>query len=159
MARNGVIGRDGGLPWHLPADLKAFKDATMGKPIIMGRKTWSAIGRALPGRLNIVVSRDESLQLPDATVCHTLDEAFAQALASGADEAMVIGGANIYAQALPLADCLILTVVQAEVPGDCYFPEFDESRWQLVERELRAQDQVNAFDLEFRRYERPVSPV
>lgn len=154
LARNGVIGKDGQLPWHLPADLKAFKAATMGKPVVMGRKTWDSIGKALPGRLNLVISRDRQLKLTTATLCHSLDEALAAAAEQGFAEVMIIGGAAIYAEALPLADVLILTVVQADPDGDCKFPDYDETQWRVVQRTHRPRDDANVFDLEFQRLER-----
>ncbi|NNF52484.1 MAG: dihydrofolate reductase [Gammaproteobacteria bacterium] len=156
LARNGTIGKDGDLPWRLPADLRAFKATTMGKPVIMGRKTWESIGRALPGRPNFVISRDSQLALAGATLCHSLSEALAEAAKLGADEAMVIGGAAIYAEALPVADTLILTVIQAEIEGDRVFPAFDETLWQVVQRELRPADEANAYAMEFLRLERLV---
>ncbi len=154
LARNGVIGKNGGLPWHLPADLKAFKATTMGKPVVMGRRTWDSIGKALPGRLNIVISRDRKLELKGAVLCHSLDDALATAAAHDASEVMLIGGATIYAEALPLADTLTLTVVQADLDGDCSFPDFDETQWQVVERSLRPADADNAYDLEFLSFKR-----
>jgi len=156
MARNGTIGKNGELPWRLPADLKAFKATTMGKPVIMGRKTWESIGRALPGRPNFVISRDRELNPPGASLCHSLDQALADAASLGAEEAMVIGGAAIYTEALPLADALILTVIQADIDGDRAFPEFDQSRWQPVERTFRPADEANEYDMVFLRLERMV---
>lgn len=154
LARNGVIGKDGGLPWHLPADLRAFKATTMGKPVVMGRKTWESIGRPLPGRLNIVVSRNRQLELASATVCHSLNEALAAAAGQGYPEVMIIGGAAIYAEALPIADALILTIVHADIDGDRSFPDYADGQWRTVHRELRPSDDANAFDLEFLRLER-----
>jgi dihydrofolate reductase len=137
IAENGVIGREGGLPWRLSSDLKRFKADTMGKPIIMGRKTWEGIGRPLPGRLNIVVTRDPAFRADGAETVRSLDEAIVLARArgrcmAGADEICVIGGGEIYRQALPLADRLYVTHVLAEVEGDTRFPEIDSDVWQVV---------------------------
>lgn len=140
VADNGVIGRDNGLPWRLPGDLKRFKALTLGKPVIMGRKTFASIGRPLPERLNIVVTRDPAARFDGASVVHSLEEALAAAAASGAAEAMVIGGAEIYALALPLADRLELTEVAAAPEGDAFFPAFDRSAWRELARETVATE-------------------
>ncbi|WP_353645915.1 dihydrofolate reductase [Mesorhizobium sp. WSM2239] len=138
IAENGVIGRKGGLPWRLSSDLKRFKADTMGKPIVMGRKTWESFPkRPLPGRLNIVVTRDPTFRAEGAETVHSLDEAIALARArgrcmAGADEICVIGGGEIYRQALPLADRLHVTHVLAEVEGDTRFPDIDSDVWQAV---------------------------
>ncbi len=120
MAANRVIGRDNQLPWHLPADLKHFKQLTLGKPVVMGRKTYASIGRPLPERTNIVVTRDRDYEAPGCVVVHSLDEALAAA--GEAAEVMVIGGAGIYRQVLPRTDTLYLTEVHAEFEGDTLFP-------------------------------------
>ncbi|MGM0577785.1 MAG: dihydrofolate reductase [Myxococcota bacterium] len=134
VSRNGVIGKDGGLPWHIPGDLKHFKRNTMGHAIIMGRRTWESIGRPLPGRRNIVVSRRRDLEIPGCEVAHDLDEALA--LARTEDDApRVIGGASLYEEALPRATRLLLTEVDRDVEGDTFFPEFERSEWVEVERE------------------------
>ena len=132
MARNRVIGRDNRLPWRLPADLAYFKQVTMGHPVVMGRRTHESIGRALPGRQNIVVTRNRAFSAPGCTVVGSLDEAWKAA--GDADEASVIGGTSLFAEALPLADRIHLTEVEAEVPGDTFFPPFDRSLW--TEREI-----------------------
>jgi dihydrofolate reductase len=138
MAQNRVIGRNNNLPWYLPEDLKHFKRITMGKPIIMGRKTFESIGKALPGRSNIVVTRNPDYAADGIRVVTSLDEArtLSESIVEidGMEEAIVIGGAEIYRLALPLADRLYLTEVHAEVEGDTYFPEFDRSPWQEVVR-------------------------
>lgn len=135
MAKNRAIGLDGAMPWHLPRELKHFKETTMGKPIVMGRKTWLSIGRALPGRQNIVMTRDRRFRADGCDVVHSLEEAFQAA--EGA-EVMVIGGGQLYALALPFADRLVLTVVDCEPEADTWFPEWDEARW----REVAARDEV-----------------
>jgi dihydrofolate reductase len=145
LAENRVIGRDNQLPWHLPADLKHFKALTLGKPIIMGRKTFDSLGRPLPGRTNIVVTNQAGLQLPGAVVVNSLEDALTaaqnQALLDDVDEVMVIGGEKIYRQCLKLADRLYLTLVEAEPEGDAWFPPFDADAWTLVEtREVAAGD-------------------
>ena len=134
LAQNRVIGRDNQLPWHLPADLKHFKALTLGKPIIMGRKTWDSLGRPLPGRLNLVVSRQPSLQLEGAEVFASLTEALVRADAwareQGVSELMLIGGAQLYELGLAQADRLYLTRVAVSPEGDAYFPEVSDADWQ-----------------------------
>lgn len=136
LGENRVIGVDNSMPWHLPGDFKYFKATTLGKPIIMGRKTWDSLGRPLPGRLNIVVSRQADLQLEGAEVFASLEAAVARAeewaLEQGASELMLIGGAQLYGQGLEHADRLYLTRVALSPEGDAWFPEFDQQQWQLV---------------------------
>jgi len=131
-SKSGVIGINNQLPWHLPADLKHFKALTTGHPIVMGRKTWDSLGRPLPNRRNIVISRQIDLELSGAECFSSLESAIAAC--KGAREVFVIGGAQIYEQALPLVDQLIITEVDIEVAGDAFFPKID-SRWKIVERE------------------------
>ncbi len=147
-ARNGVIGRDGGLPWRLKADLQLFKANTLGKPVIMGRKTWDSLKlRPLPGRTNIVLSRDQSFEAKDAVVCDSWSEALSiareQAEEDGAEEVCVIGGEALFALALPKARRLYLTEVEAEVDGDARFPDFNEADWIEVRRQAHAADDTN----------------
>nr|WP_232106316.1 dihydrofolate reductase [Pseudomonas mendocina] len=158
LARNRVIGRDNQLPWHLPADLKHFKAMTLGKPIIMGRKTWDSLGRPLPGRLNIVVSRQPGLALEGAEVFATLEAAIeradAWARAEDAEELMLIGGAQLYELGLAQADRLYLTRVGLEPDGDAFFPEIDESAWRMassVEHPASAETPFYAFEVWERR--------
>lgn len=133
LAANGMIGRDNGMPWHLPEDLKRFRALTLGHPIIMGRRTWDALGRPLPGRTSIVVSRQPGLVLDDAIAVTSLDEAIeAAATATGGEHAFVIGGAQLYALALPRVQRLLLTEIADSFGGDTVFPAFDRSQW--VER-------------------------
>nr|MBF0684178.1 dihydrofolate reductase [Pseudomonas sp.] len=150
-AKNRVIGRDNALPWRLPADLAHFKRTTLGKPIIMGRKTWDSLGRALPGRLNIVVSRNPELQATGATVVGNLEQALNACKASGAQEACVIGGEAIFAMALPLADTVIATEIDAEVPGDTWFAPLPAG-WRETRRE--PQPEENGYRYDFVTYER-----
>jgi dihydrofolate reductase len=152
MSQNRVIGRNNALPWYLPEDLKYFKQITMGKPI-MGRKTWESIGRPLPGRTNIVITRDPSFAAEGVKVVHSLDEAIRMAekicLINGSDEAVVMGGAEIYALALPRADRLYMTQVHAEVHGDAFFPEFDLDSWEELGREDFKASGANPYDYSF----------
>ncbi|BAN45977.1 dihydrofolate reductase [Metapseudomonas resinovorans] len=136
LAQNRVIGRDNQLPWHLPADLKHFKAMTLGKPIIMGRKTWDSLGRPLPGRLNLVVSRQQGLVLEGAEVFPSLEAAIERASAwaweKEADELMLIGGAQLYTEGLAAADRLYLTRVELAPEGDAWFPEVSQQDWRLA---------------------------
>jgi dihydrofolate reductase len=138
----GAIGRDGGLPWHLPDDLKRFKALTIGKPVIMGRKTWDSIGKPLPGRMNIVVSRRRDLEIPDATVVASLEEAFTAA--GEVPEVCVIGGAEIYRLALARTDVIHLTRVHAVVAADTFFPELVASEWDELPGDRHAADDRHA---------------
>lgn len=135
LAANGIIGRDNTMPWHLPEDLKRFRALTTGHPIIMGRKTWDSLGRPLPGRTSIVVSRQAGLDIPGALVVPSLAAAVeAAAQAPGGDEAFVIGGAQLYALALPQVDRLLLTEIADAFDGDTAFPDFDRSQWRETAR-------------------------
>ena len=159
MARNRVIGRNNNLPWYLPGDLKYFKQATMGKPIIMGRKTWDSIGRPLPGRMNVVISRDPEWQAPAGTtpaksLGDALVKAGAQAEIEGGEEVMIIGGGQIYAEALPIVDRMYVTLVHAEVEGDAFFPEVDWSEWEELGREDFSASENNPYDYSFVVYQR-----
>lgn len=153
MATNRVIGKDNGLIWHLPNDLKFFKTKTMGKPMIMGRNTFESIGKPLPGRTNIVVTRDTQYRAAGTIVTHSLDEALAlardMALKDSVDEIMIIGGAQIYEQSLKIADRLYLTQVHATLEGDAFFPAFSLNEWQEVEREDFKACEKNPLDYSF----------
>jgi dihydrofolate reductase len=145
VAANGVIGRQGRLPWQLPEDLRHFKRLTLGHPVIMGRKTWESLGgRALPGRDNIVVSARQAYEAPGAAVATTLEAALALCL----DEpvAFVIGGRRLFAEALPLAAGLVLTEIQRDFPGDARFPEYDRSKWRETQRETHTAADGMRFD-------------
>ena len=140
VAQNGVIGREGGLPWRLSSDLKRFKADTLGKPVIMGRKTWAGLGKPLPGRLNIVVTRDRAFRAEGAEVAGSIEDAIALATVrarcmAGIDEICVIGGGEIYGQALARTDSLHITHVLAEVEGDTRFPDIDPAVWREVSSE------------------------
>jgi dihydrofolate reductase len=148
MGRNRVIGRDNQLPWHLPADLAHFKATTMGKPILMGRKTWESIGKALPGRLNIVLTGQAGYTAEGATVVNSIDNAIAAC--ESADELMVIGGAAVYEALLPVAQKIYLTLVDEEFEGDTFFPQIDEQEWREESREDHSTDDKNAYDYSFR---------
>ncbi len=152
MADNGVIGRDNGLPWHLPNDLKRFKALTTGHSILMGRHTFESIGRVLPDRRTIVLTRNPEFRAPGAEVAHTLDDALA--MTGGEDEVFVVGGAELYRAALARADRIYLTVVHATVEGDIRFPPWNPSRWRLVEFVRHGADDRHAFPHSFRRYDR-----
>lgn len=154
VARNGVIGVEGALPWRLPADLQHFKALTLGKPILMGRRTWESLGRPLPGRRNLVVTRQPGYAAPGAEVYPT--PAAALAACAGLPEVMVIGGGELYAQLLPQADVLELTEVAAEVRGDARFPDFDRTAWREASREAHAADERHAHAYDFVRLERAV---
>jgi len=147
MSENRVIGIENTLPWHLPADLKHFKSLTMGKPIVMGRKTYESIGRPLPGRTNIVISRDSGYRAEGVTVVRT-PEAALQA-AGDVEEVMIIGGASFYRQMLPQTDRLYLTLVHQTIDGDAWFPELDDSQWQPLSREDHSPDGKNPWPYSF----------
>ena len=151
-AANNVIGAQGDLPWRLSDDLKRFKEVTMGKPIVMGRKTWESIGRALPGRRNIVITRQQGFTAEGCDVVQSPDEAIVQA--GDVSEIMVIGGSEIYGLFLPVAQRLYLTRVHADVNGDAFFPAVAEDKWQLVSDEAHPADSRNEYDFSFRVYER-----
>jgi len=145
------LGKENKLLCHLPADLKHFKELTMGKPIIMGRKTYESIGKALPGRLNIVLSKHIST-INDVVVVGSLQDALV--LAEDASEVMIIGGANLFAQALPFAQRIYLTVIHAKFDADVFFPELDKNTWHCKEAVERSCDEKNHYDLTFYRYEK-----
>ncbi|OBW99607.1 dihydrofolate reductase [Gallibacterium genomosp. 1] len=151
MSKNRVIGRDNQMPWHLPADLAWFKKNTLGKPVIMGRKTFQSIGRALPNRKNIVLSR-QGFQADGIEVVSDLSQALA--LIKGENEVMIIGGGHLFAETLPIADRLYLTEIDAELQGDTFFPEIDPMVWKTNFIETRAVDDKNSYTLTFKILER-----
>lgn len=152
MATDRIIGNENQMPWHLPADFAWFKQQTLGKPIIMGRKTFESIGRPLPGRKNIVISRQAQPAQENIIWVTSIDEAIASA--ADAEEIMVIGGGNLYQQLLPRAQKLYLTHVDAEIEGDTQFPEYDPDQWESVFSEFRDADEANNYGLCFEILER-----
>jgi len=138
MANNRVIGKDNQMPWHLPEDLKHFKAMTLGKPIVMGRKTFESIGRPLPGRHNIVISRQESLKIDGVTCVTSFEDA--KALVSDCEELVVIGGGQLYSSLLSEADKLYLTEINLDVEGDTFFPQWDAVSWELISKECAIND-------------------
>lgn len=146
LADNGVIGRDNALPWRLPADLAHFKRLTLDKTILMGRKTWESLPGLLPRRRHLVLTRNPGFRAEGCEVVGSLDEAIA---AAGEPDLMVIGGASLYAQAMPLASRLYLTLVHAQIAGDTYFPTWDPACWSEVDRVERPADEHNAFAMCF----------
>lgn len=157
VARNGVIGRDNALLWSLPEDMKHFRATTMGAPVVMGRKTWASLPerfRPLPGRHNIVLSRQPGFEAPGASVVRGLDEALALARRDGAPRVFVIGGAQIYCEALPHADELMLTEIDRDFEGDAHFPPFGHEAFAEVARERHRAAPPNDFDFSFATYRR-----
>ena len=152
MAENGVIGNANRLPWHLPADLKHFKGVTMGKPMLMGRKTFESIGKALPGRRNLVMTRGGPIDAPGIETVANLEAALAAA--QDAEELMVIGGAEIFRVCLPRAQRIYLTRVHAPIPGDTRFPAIDWNEWYRVQRSTQSADDRNAYAMTFLTLER-----
>jgi dihydrofolate reductase len=152
VADNGVIGRDNALPWHLPEDLKRFKRITMGKPIVMGRKTYESIGRPLPGRHNIVVTRDANYRREGVTVVHSVAAALESV--DGAQEVVVIGGADLFRQFLPRAQRVHLTRVHADVPGDIHWAPLDGTRWHRTAAEEHPADERHAHAMTFELWEK-----
>ena len=152
-SENGVIGRDGGLPWRLSDDLRYFKSMTMGKPVVMGRRTWESIGRPLPGRRNVVVSRQQGFVAAGCEVVSSVGDAVAAA--GDAEEIMIIGGSEIYALFLPLARRIYLTRVHADIDGDATLPTLGDE-WRLVDDERHTADERNEFDYSYRVYERRI---
>ena len=157
-ALNRAIGRDNQLLWHLPDDMKHFRRVTMGKPILMGRKTYLSIGKALPGRDNIVMTRDRSFAAADVIVCHSVEEAVTEGKACatkrGVDEIMVIGGAEVYRQTLPLADRVYYTQILTDFEGDAFFPPLDPNTWTLSSQESGEDGSSDPLAHEFLIYDR-----
>jgi dihydrofolate reductase len=149
VARNGTIGRDGRMPWRLPADLARFKRLTLGHTVLMGRKTWESLGRPLVGRRNVVLTRDRSFSAPGCEVVHSVDEG--RALGGAL---FVIGGASVYAAFMPFADRLLITHIDADVDGDTAFPRIDPTRWRCVGESADTVDAANPLPHRFAEYER-----
>ena len=169
MDKNRVIGKENTIPWHLPADFAHFRKTTAGCPIIMGLNTYKSIGKPLPNRTNIVLSKDDE-KIEGCLITHSLEEAFEVAkpasaksmpaaaksygVAKKSEDIFIIGGASVYKQALPFADMLNLTLINAEVEGDIYFPEFNHDEWKEVSREEKKADEKNIYDMSFVKYVR-----
>lgn len=153
MDKNRLIGKDNDLPWRLPADLAYFKRVTMGHPIIMGRKTYDSIGRPLPGRENIIVTRDTSYKMEGCKVIHSIDEIL-KMNEEHDHELFVIGGAEIFKEILPYSDRLYITEIDEEFEGDTYFPAFDKSEWKVISEEKGVKDEKNPYDYTFMVYEK-----
>lgn len=155
LATNNVIGRDNQVPWHLSTDLKRFKSLTMGHHLIMGRKTYESVGRPLPGRTNVVITRRTDYAAEGVVVVNTLEDAIRIAADAGESEAFIAGGAEIYTQAIHRADRMYLTRVHADVEGDTVFPDFDDvSEWRLIDSEHCEADEKNEYPFSFLTYER-----
>jgi dihydrofolate reductase len=152
MARNNVIGKGGTMPWHMPADLKHFKKVTMNKPVVMGRKTFESIGKPLPGRRNIIISRQENLKLEGCEVYNNIQNVFE--ILKNESEVMIIGGGQLYAKTLPFADRLYITHLDADIDGDTQFPDWNENEWEEVFRESHQPDEKNPYPYAFVNYQR-----
>ncbi|HHF3084160.1 TPA: type 3 dihydrofolate reductase [Vibrio diabolicus] len=151
MADNRIIGKDNQMPWHLPADFAWFKRCTMGKPVVMGRKTYESIGRPLPGRLNIVISRDETLKIEGVTTVTSIEQALD--VAGDAEEVMIIGGGAIYAACLPMANKLYITHIEAAIDGDTQFPDWGDQFKETYSETYQA-DEKNAYNMRFTELEK-----
>ena len=152
MGRNRVIGKDNSLIWHLPADLKHFKETTMGKPIIMGRKTFESVGKPLPGRTNIVVTRRKGYSAPGCLAAGSVEQALE--LVTGEPEIFITGGGEIYRQSLPLADRMYITIIDHDFEGDTFFPEFSRKIWKITGENYHPADDRNKYPMVFRIYKR-----
>ncbi len=155
-AKNNVIGKDNDIPWYLPADLKYFKRVTLGHHIIMGRKCFESIGRPLPKRTNIIITRNTFFTASNALICHSLEDAFSIALDNGEEEVFVIGGGEIYRQAMPFVDKIYLTEVDLVIEGTVFFPDLSMNDWKLVTSESHQADAKNEYDYVFKTYEKIV---
>lgn len=149
MAENRVIGKNNQLPWHLPADLKHFKAITTGNPILMGRKTYESIGKPLPNRTNIIITRDTNFTAPGCFVVNSIEKAITLASEQGSKEIFIIGGAEVYRQLLPHIERIYLTLVHSNIDGDTYFPELDPNVWHELNRETHAADEANGYAYSF----------
>lgn len=151
---NNVIGKNNDLPWHLPDDMKFFVQTTKGHHILMGRKNLESFGKLLPKRTNIILTRDPDFTYEGAVIFHDLKEAFLFAEQNGEDELMVIGGGEIYKQALPFADRIYLTRIHTEIEGDTFFPEFNQENWKVIHEEYHPKDEKHQYDFTFYTFER-----
>jgi len=147
MDKNKVIGYRNRLPWHLPADLKHFKQLTLGKPVIMGRKTLISIGKPLIKRHNIVLSQNRQFKAPGTTVVHSIEDAFKEA--GNVEEVMVMGGAPIFQQVMARTDQMFLTIIDGQFEGDCYFPTWDKAQWEMIDQQSYSADQQNPYPFTF----------
>jgi len=155
LSTNNVIGRDNKLPWHMPADLKRFKNLTMGHHILMGRRTFDEIKKPLPGRVNVVITRDPQFAPEGVAIARSIDEAISKAEAAGDLEIFLIGGGEIFKQVIHIADRMYITRIHAEIDGDTYFPEFDDvNEWKLIDAEHFEADEKNAYPYSFLTYTR-----
>jgi dihydrofolate reductase len=154
VAKNGVIGNAGKIPWHLPNDMRHFREITLNHPVIMGRKTYESIGKPLPGRNNIIVTRQEDYGAPECTVVHTLEDALKAARQEGAEEAFVIGGSELYREAMPVADRLYITAIGENFEGDALFPEINSFEWKKISEEKGTVDEKNRHPHAFLIFER-----
>ena len=152
MDKNRLIGKDNDLPWRLPADLAYFKKVTMGHPIIMGRKTFEAIGKPLPGRRNIIVTRNEQYKQPGCEVLYSIGDIYK--VGDGIEEVFVIGGAEIFKEVLPMMDRLYVTYIDEEFEGDTYFPNINDNEWRIISEEPGITDKKNPYHYRFVVYER-----
>jgi len=153
-AKNNVIGKDNKIPWYLPADLKYFKKCTLDHHIIMGRNCFESIGRALPKRTNVIVTRDMFYTVSNCMIAHSVGEALSIAEDNGEEEAFIIGGGQIYEQTIDLWDKLYLTEVDLEVDGDVFFPKVDLSEWKMIKKQDCKKDEKNSHNYSFQQYER-----
>lgn len=155
MGNNRVIGLNNDMPWHLPKDLAHFKKITIGHPIVMGRKTYESIGRPLPNRKNIILTRQESLELPEEVMTvSNLETVLKWSEENPEEEIFIIGGGNLYKQALPYADRLYITEINEDFDGDTFFPAFDQEEWEIVDETIGERDINNPYDFKFITYER-----
>jgi dihydrofolate reductase len=152
LSENNVIGRDNGLPWKLSADLKRLKSVTMGHHIIMGRRTWESLGRPLPGRVNVVITRDKNFKAEGAVIVHSLQDALQ--VAKNDNEAFIFGGGKVFSEALPQVNRIYETIVHTTIDGDTFFPELNNREWKETFRESHAADEKNEFDYTFITLER-----
>lgn len=155
MDKNNVIGYNNGMPWDLPLDLQYFKEVTMGHTIVMGRKTFESIGRVLPGRKNVVLTRQQNIELPeDVVIIHDINEIYQWHEEKPEEEIFVIGGGELFKHVLPFADRLYITLIDHEFKGDTYFPSFNESEWDLIKKEKGEFNDENPYDYYFIQYDR-----
>ncbi|CAB5697574.1 Dihydrofolate reductase type 3 [Aeromonas hydrophila] len=154
LAKDQVIGKNNLMPWHMPADLAHFKQITLGKPVLMGRKTFESIGRPLPGRRNLVISRNPDYQVDGVDMVSSVEEALSRLEREGVEELMVIGGGYLYEQLLPKADCLYLTRIDLDVEGDTCFPAFSKADWEKLKSEPHQPDEKNPHSYCFETWQR-----